>query len=75
MAETGHQKARLSSHNRWQQGNQTVCKAYKCKRDSVIETLQEINVLQQLAFIRLLPTAEENEQWVFVTSLCHVLRR
>ena len=56
--------------------SQTACKAYKCKRDAVIETLQRNpDVLRQLAFIRLLPTAgEENEQWVFVTSLCHVLR-
>ena len=56
--------------------SQTACKAYKCKRDAVIETLQRNpDVLQQLAFIRMLPTAEEeNEQWVFVTSLCHVLR-
>ena len=56
--------------------SQTACKAYKCKRDEVIETLQRTpDVLQQLAFIRLLPTAgEENEQWAFVTSLCHVLR-
>ena len=56
--------------------SQAACKAYKCKRDAVVETLQrDPDVLQQLAFIRLLPTAgERDEQWAFVTSLCHVLR-
>ena len=56
--------------------SQTACKAYKCKRDAVVETLQrDPDVLQQLAFIRLLPTAGEgDEQWAFITSLCHVLR-
>jgi len=56
--------------------SQTTCKAYKSKRDALVETLQKHpDVLQQLAFIRLLPAAkEENEQWAFLTSLCHVLR-
>ena len=56
--------------------SQTACEAYKNRRDGLIETLQRHpEALQQLAFIRLLPAAgEENEQWAFLTSLCHVLR-
>ena len=56
--------------------SQIACEAYKNRRNALIETLQRHpDALQRLAFIRLLPAAgEENEQWAFLTSLCHVLR-
>ena len=55
---------------------QLICKKYKDKRDALIVKLRkDPDVLQQLAFIRLLPaTEEDDDQWGFLNSLCHVLR-
>ena len=75
MAEPSQQKPRLSTRNRWQQGKSTACKAYKKQRDALVETLQRHpGVLQQLAFIRLLPAAGENQAMGLSYLLCHVLR-
>ncbi len=55
---------------------QSICKEYKTKRTDLISKLKEKpGALQELAFIRLLPTSEEDsDQWDFLNSLCNVLR-